>query len=112
MSSLRERYDMTAILIQAVPKAHHNLPKAIITHNSFRKGNCKSYEFRVMNLASPDVMSSLRERYDMTDILIQAVPKAHHNLPKAIITHNSFRKGSCKSYEFRVMNLASPNVMI
>ena len=47
-----------------------------------------SYEFRVVNLASPNVMSSLRERYDMTAILLQAVPKAHHNLPQAIITHN------------------------
>ena len=38
--------------------------------------------------------------------------EANHNLPKAIITDNSFRKWRTRSYEFRVMNLASPNVMI
>ena len=38
--------------------------------------------------------------------------EANHNLPQAIITDNSFRKGGTRSYEFKVMNLASPNVMI
>ena len=42
-----------------------------------------------MNLASPNVISLLRKRYDMIAMLLQTVPKAHHNLPKAIITHNS-----------------------
>ena len=34
MGLLRKRYDMIALLLQTVPKAHHNLPKAIITLNS------------------------------------------------------------------------------
>ena len=34
MSLLRKRYDMIALLLQAAPKVHHNLPKAIITLNS------------------------------------------------------------------------------
>ena len=34
MSLLRKRYDMIALLLQAVPKVHYNLPKAIITLNS------------------------------------------------------------------------------
>ena len=36
MSLRRKRYDMTALLIQAAPKVHHNLPKAIITLNSLQ----------------------------------------------------------------------------
>ena len=34
MSLLRKRYDMIALLLQAAPKVHHNLPKAIIALNS------------------------------------------------------------------------------
>ena len=30
----RKRYDMIALMLQAAPKVHHNLPKAIITLNS------------------------------------------------------------------------------
>ena len=92
-------------------EADHNLPKAIITDNSFRRWERKSYEFRVMNLASPNVMRVLRTRYDMIALLLQTAPKVHHNYAKRIITHNSFRKWGTRSYEFRVMNLASPNVM-
>ena len=98
MRVLRTRYDMIALLLQTVPKAHHNYAKRIITHNSpqaiitdnsFRRWRMRSYEFRVMNLASPNVMRVLRTRYDMIAPLLQAVPKAHHNYAKRIITHNS-----------------------
>ena len=34
MSLLRKRYDMIALVRQAVPKAHHNLAEPIITLNS------------------------------------------------------------------------------
>ena len=34
MGLLCKRYDMIALLLQAAPKVHHNLPKAIITLNS------------------------------------------------------------------------------
>ena len=34
MGLLCKRYDMIALLHQAAPKVHHNLPKAIITLNS------------------------------------------------------------------------------
>jgi hypothetical protein len=34
MGLLCKRYDMSALLLQAAPKVHHNLPKAIITLNS------------------------------------------------------------------------------
>ena len=34
MGLLSKRYDMIALLLQAAPKVHHNLPKAIITLNS------------------------------------------------------------------------------
>ena len=34
MSLLRKRYDMIALLLQAAPKVHYNLPKAIITQNA------------------------------------------------------------------------------
>ena len=34
MPLLCKRYDMIALLLQAAPKVHHNLPKAIITLNS------------------------------------------------------------------------------
>ena len=34
MGLLCKRYDMIALLPQAAPKVHHNLPKAIITLNS------------------------------------------------------------------------------
>ena len=88
MRVLRTRYDMIAMLLQTVPKAHHNLPKAIITDNSFRKRRTRSYEFRVMNLASPNVMRVLRTRYDMIAVLLQTAPKVHHNYAKRIITHN------------------------
>ena len=60
--------------------------KHTISHNKFLTF---SYKFRVMNLALPNVMRVLRTRYDMIALLLQAVPKAHHNLPQAIITHNS-----------------------
>ena len=80
-----------------MPKAHHNyakriithnLPQAIITDNSFRRWKRKSYEFRVMNLASPNVMRVLRTRYDMIALLLQTAPKVHHNYAKRIITDN------------------------
>ena len=63
------------------------------------------YKFRVMNLASPNVMSVLRTRYDMIALLLQTAPKVHHNYAKRIITHNSFRKWGTRSYEFRVMRV-------
>ena len=112
MRVLRTRYDMIAVLLQTAPKVHHNYAKRIITHNSFRRWERKSYEFRVMNLASPNVMRVLRTRYHMIAVLLQTAPKVHHNYAKRIITHNSFRRWEWKSYKFRVMNLASPNVMI
>ena len=65
MRVLRTRYDMIALLLQTAPKVHHNYEKRIITDNSFRRRRTRSYEFRVMNLASPNVMSLLRKRYDM-----------------------------------------------
>ena len=34
MGLLCKRYDMIALLLQAAPRVHHNLPKAIITLNS------------------------------------------------------------------------------
>ena len=34
MSLLRKRYDMIALFLQAVPKAHHNLAQPIITLSS------------------------------------------------------------------------------
>ena len=98
MRVLCTRYDMIARLLQTAPKVHHtyakriithNSPQAIITDNSFRKWGTRSYEFRVMNLASPNVMRVLRTRYDMIAMLLQTAPKVHHNLPQAIITHNS-----------------------
>ena len=73
-----------------------------------------------MNLAPPNVISLLCKRYDMIALFLQTVPKVHHNyakriithnLPKAIIADNSFRKMRTRSYEFRVMNLAPPNVI-
>ena len=70
-------------------EANHNLPKAIITDNSFRRWRMRSYEFRVMNLASPNVMRVLRTRYDMIALLLQTAPKVHHNYAKRIITLNS-----------------------
>ena len=42
-----------------------------------------------MNLASPNVMSLLRKRYDMIALILQTAPKGHHNYAKHIITHNS-----------------------
>ena len=65
MRVLRTRYDMIALLLQTAPKVHHNYAKRIITDNSFRRWRTRSYEFRVMNLASPNVMSLLCKRYDM-----------------------------------------------
>ena len=42
-----------------------------------------------MNLATPNVMRVLRTRYDMIAMLLQTVPKVHHNYAKRIMTHNS-----------------------
>jgi len=42
-----------------------------------------------MTLASPNVMSLLRKRYNMIALLLQTMPKAHHNYAKRIITDNS-----------------------
>ena len=88
MSLLCKRYDMIALLLQTVPKAHHNYAKRIITDNLLRRWKRKSYEFRVVNLASPNVIRVLRTRYDMIALLLQTVPKAHHNYAKRIITDN------------------------
>ena len=88
MRVLRTRYDMIALLLQTAPKVHHNYAKRIITHNSLRRWKRKSYEFRVMNLASPNVMRVLCTRYDMIAVLLQTAPKVHHNYAKRIITHN------------------------
>ena len=41
-----------------------------------------------MNLASPNVMSLLRKRYDRIAMLLQTAPKVHHNCAKRIITDN------------------------
>ena len=41
-----------------------------------------------MKLASLPVMNLLRKCYDMIALLLQAVPKVHHNLTVSIITHN------------------------
>ena len=60
-----------------------NPPKAVKLSGDFR-----SYEFRVMNLASPNVMGVLRTRYDMIALLHQTAPKVHHNYAKRIITDN------------------------
>ena len=57
-----------------------------ISHNKFLTF---SYKFRVMNLASPNVIRVLRTRYDMIALLLQTAPKVHHNYAKRIITHNS-----------------------
>ena len=64
-----------------------NPPKAVKLSGDFR-----CYEFRVMNLASPNVMGVLRTRYDMIALLHQTAPKVHHNYAKRIITDNSFCK--------------------
>ena len=60
-----------------------NPPKAVKLSGDFR-----SYEFRVINLASPNVMGVLRTRYDMIAMLHQTAPKVHHNYAKRIITDN------------------------
>ena len=87
MRVLRTRYDMIAMLLQTAPKVHLNSREAY--HNSFRNRKTRSYEFRVMNLATPNVMRVLRTRYDMIAMLLQTAPKVHHNYAKRIITHNS-----------------------